>query len=439
MGGEQALLATTFKGPLQGESNRQRAFYIPKIDNFDCSSRPLTPGRTDSNEELGAFSSLPLLPIGLSKYMEVTHCEGKAKEGVRRKLRVDVSSHPYADSHVGKSILQRLEKDVAAYAEMESTASHASMRGLGAQQIQELVSHPGGGAGESAVSSLRELEKTLRDLRGRDRSDVERTIREAKDLVNGVGSLAGQEEPVRRRKKQFVLAQTARVESSIEYDYLVNSLLSTSSDADLEKLNPFLDKETIDKAYDKTICSILHACRIAQIHHALDLLNDLIRFLQRLRSVRLPKQRASKSLFIMQEKLAQALIMKRHHMNAHVQNGSSVSLYFDPRYLVFEFSQDILIRKAQVELIDRFVGRVAHGHSMVSQMIMGAGKTTVVGPLLSLLLANGHQLVTQAQCSPSSFEPYLECGGGGGGVYSFLLDDTHCTTGRTGPAAGVLA
>ena len=34
------------------------------------------------------------------------------------------------------------------------------------------------------------------------------------------------------------------------------------------------------------------------------------------------------------------------------------------------------------------------------QMIMGAGKTTVVGPLLALLLANGKQLVIQVRFLP---------------------------------------
>ena len=74
---------------------------------------------------------------------------------------------------------------------------------------------------------------------------------------------------------------------------------------------------------------------------------------------------------------------------------NGVAFSFDPRYLVFEFSQEILIRKSQVQLIDQFINVVANGGSMVNQMIMGAGKTTVVGSLLCLLVANGCQLVIQ--------------------------------------------
>ena len=43
----------------------------------------------------------------------------------------------------------------------------------------------------------------------------------------------------------------------------------------------------------------------------------------------------------------------------------------------------------------KFVSAQAEGTSLVCQLIMGAGKTTVVGPLLALLLADGARLVTQ--------------------------------------------
>src|SRR5690606_24749638 len=49
----------------------------------------------------------------------------------------------------------------------------------------------------------------------------------------------------------------------------------------------------------------------------------------------------------------------------------------------------------QVEMIDSFVESIKKGDSRVQQMIMGAGKTTVVGPLLCLILADGETLVMQ--------------------------------------------
>lgn len=49
----------------------------------------------------------------------------------------------------------------------------------------------------------------------------------------------------------------------------------------------------------------------------------------------------------------------------------------------------------QVELIGSFYEAARSRRSAVHQMIMGAGKTTVIGPMLGLMLANGKSLVTQ--------------------------------------------
>lgn len=68
---------------------------------------------------------------------------------------------------------------------------------------------------------------------------------------------------------------------------------------------------------------------------------------------------------------------------------------FDPRYLVFEFTYSLMLRKSQVILVNKFMDALRNNRSMCHQMIMGAGKTTVVTPLLALMLADGKSLVTQ--------------------------------------------
>jgi len=71
------------------------------------------------------------------------------------------------------------------------------------------------------------------------------------------------------------------------------------------------------------------------------------------------------------------------------------SIQFDPSYLVFEFTYSLMLRKSQVELVDKFIQVLKNNGSMCHQMIMGAGKPTVVVPLLALILADGKSLVTQ--------------------------------------------
>lgn len=75
------------------------------------------------------------------------------------------------------------------------------------------------------------------------------------------------------------------------------------------------------------------------------------------------------------------------------------TVWVDPRFLVFEYGFDLLLRARQVEMVRSFVGAAHAGESRVQQMIMGAGKTTVIGPLLTLLLADGARLVAQVMPS----------------------------------------
>jgi hypothetical protein len=90
--------------------------------------------------------------------------------------------------------------------------------------------------------------------------------------------------------------------------------------------------------------------------------------------------------------LAGELVSRRHYVDAGV---------FDPRFVVFEYIFDIMLRRRQIEIVRSFVANMRRGgaaaaeaqHNSVQQMIMGAGKTTVVGPLLTLMLADGEQLV----------------------------------------------
>jgi late competence protein required for DNA uptake (superfamily II DNA/RNA helicase) len=81
--------------------------------------------------------------------------------------------------------------------------------------------------------------------------------------------------------------------------------------------------------------------------------------------------------------------MTRHYM-VKTTNGD---FNFDPRYLVFEFVWNIQLRKKQVDIVNDFRENLKNGTSKVKQMIMGAGKTSVVAPLLALIVADGKSLV----------------------------------------------
>ena len=73
------------------------------------------------------------------------------------------------------------------------------------------------------------------------------------------------------------------------------------------------------------------------------------------------------------------------------------AIAFDPRFLAFEFAGRFMLRQQQSLLI-KDLEQSALGSppkSCCQQMMMGGGKTSVVAPLLSLLLADGVRLVMQ--------------------------------------------
>ena len=97
------------------------------------------------------------------------------------------------------------------------------------------------------------------------------------------------------------------------------------------------------------------------------------------------------------QRLAGQITAKRQFMFSGPQ---AASFQYDPRFLVFEFVSTFILRRRQIELVNDFLRAAYAGDSSVCQMIMGQGKTTVVGPLLALILADGSTLVTQVCPSP---------------------------------------
>ncbi len=69
---------------------------------------------------------------------------------------------------------------------------------------------------------------------------------------------------------------------------------------------------------------------------------------------------------------------------------------FDTRFLIFEFLSGYMLRRSQLETVNK----LRSGKCKVHQMIMGSGKSTVVGPLLSLFLADSSNLVLQIVPEP---------------------------------------
>lgn len=82
--------------------------------------------------------------------------------------------------------------------------------------------------------------------------------------------------------------------------------------------------------------------------------------------------------------------------------------HYDPRFLAFEFATGFVLRGRQVQTIQEFKesvevalldptdpARKERVANACKQLLMGAGKSTVLSPCLSVMLADGQSMVTQ--------------------------------------------
>jgi hypothetical protein len=141
-----------------------------------------------------------------------------------------------------------------------------------------------------------------------------------------------------------------------------------------------------------TVVAMLASIRIGQSHRALAGLSNLVKLLRSVKSNNTPEVQARlcQEIALQSSKIALDVTCERHFMQV-----TADTVQFDPRFLVFEFTYSLMLRKSQVILVNKFIDALKNNRSMCHQMIMGAGKTTVVAPLLAMILADGKSLVTQ--------------------------------------------
>ena len=182
--------------------------------------------------------------------------------------------------------------------------------------------------------------------------------------------------------------------SEIWVEFLFGSLISSKGSEDLLKLNPFLSHETIDTMLTLITLTMFRANRLGHVNRCIGAIISLEGLLKKILSleftVRIKQEDIlGPKLIQAGEDLAKNISLQRYYVNLNKKGLFS----FDPRYLVFEFVWNIQLRKKQIEIVDDFRDCLDKGKSKVKQMIMGAGKTSVVAPLLALIIADGSSLV----------------------------------------------
>ncbi|OQR84514.1 hypothetical protein ACHHYP_13291 [Achlya hypogyna] len=305
----------------------------------------------------------------------VVHC--RPEHELPTSLPFDLRGHPAAQSVVAKDLLQRLEEDVKNHAAATNTALEPYFVG---------VSRDGFDAAH-CLARLDELVSVCQGQRVKDEAFVLTTIATLEERVNIVHVLPGDTAAVQLAKGRFLLARFAGQHARIDFAYLASTLASSSMAEDVRRKNPFFDLVQLPVVEQLLQVVLFVANRVSHLNRLVVsalALRSLVQAHQAGRS-----QDVSRMLHASQD-VARGLLATRHYLKEAASGGYT----YDPRYLLFEFVFELLLRQRQVEMVESFMQSMAAGASRVQQMIMGAGKTTVVGPLLTYMLADAKVLVT---------------------------------------------
>ena len=426
-----------------------RTLITTNVANFSCSVRllrPLKVGKTGSKgpsfgtsqDDVKIFSSRPLEPLGLDDYLLSQNRQQQGLDPVSSEMPFDLKGHPAARSHIAKAMLARLEDDAAYYAEQANSGKQLKLKGLLESDIASFVENPASAALATSIGKMDTLIEGLRALQTRDKGYMQEMIdfllTTANRVRRGEPGAAGAAEAV-----QFELARRGRAESVLELDHLVTSLMCTEAEQDLALWNPFLNRQEAADVLGLCVDLMLHVVRIGHAARCLADARDLRACLAGLAAMSREEAQAApaiqQELLLKSNLVATGIALRRSYtfqpsdaaafgpMAARVgyqgisdpAGGAYAggAVVFDPRFLVFEFIHNVMLRDQQVQLVQEFMSAFADPArgSTCQQLIMGAGKTTVVCPLLALMLADGARLVMQvvprallefSRCEPAS-------------------------------------
>ena len=410
--------------PVPNAQSLPRDLICPRLTNVNCTRMEVgvKPEAKDSgkrvpglsSEDILAFSDQPMSVLKLTDYVTQTTLKERGIDAVDDEMPFDVRRHPIARSNMSQSTLDRLRDDVRDYATQQNGGVEAELRLFLEKDAHAYVNQPNSAGLSSAVDQVRKLLNALVELQQKDTVYTGQLINHILRTVNGVVSSTPppngemtKDDDASRAKYAFSLARYSGQETTIWFEFLVGVLASDVSEKQIRELSPLLSPATIRRAMDLVVDVLFHANRMGQTRRCIVMTREFLTMLTRFQSIAAANPALDlsddtsleRTICIKAEKLAQQLMMKRYFV--HTDDGRT-KITFDPRFLVFEFTYNLMLRRSQIELVGTIMKSVQNdsGESKVvaatcHQMIMGAGKTTVVGPLLALLLADGKRLVTQ--------------------------------------------
>ena len=368
-------------------------------------------GRTLQHVDLDMLVKRPLGVLDLNKFI-VPMTEDREDElaqsvalGGVGGLPFDVTQHPAGTTPIARQMLNRLRADVSGAAEKarerksNGDFSAVTLKGFCPSDTAAIAAEAGAGragaAAATARSILRELLEGIRRVTADDKTAANEAMSAALATANGLRK----DVESGTKMLRLGLQRRARAWAEVTFEDLIECLTCDGGEHILSRLSPDVSAKQIVDALHLTSQALLLTLRATLAARAAAMVADTLIALTNCAKAAAVDgiDSVDRDLRLRALAIAQLISVERHYFKTDSANpfSKATSLTFDPRLLVYEYSQSIVLRKRQVELTRDFVATAENGGGQCAQMLMGEGKTTVVCPLLGFILAKSSSLVVQ--------------------------------------------
>lgn len=168
--------------------NVGRCWVSPRITDLNCASREFSQSlpklfekmsRYINGSDIEAFATTPLQVLGLNKYVSFLSRSARKTPPVSGASPLEVLQHPSSRSHIARTSVKRLEKDIDDYARDENVALTPVLISVADNNFVPT----------SAISNIEDLIDGLHALKRKDKEFIVAGIDEVVKCVNGYGHL----------------------------------------------------------------------------------------------------------------------------------------------------------------------------------------------------------------------------------------------------------
>ena len=219
-----------------------------------------------SSAELAEFGGVMMdIPLGLSSYVDLQSRSQRGMEDIPQELCFDVNEHSAAKAHVATAMVNSLTEDMKWYADQQNGLMEPKLIEFFDADIAGYVQSPTGGGTQKAKKKVEGLIAVIAKQQALDYARVLDGIHHVLDVINSPASSDGCDEAELRKRYAFMLGAESGRESKFWFELLVGMLLSTTGEADLAKLNPYLAEGGVKKVMDLTVGVMLTANRLGNL------------------------------------------------------------------------------------------------------------------------------------------------------------------------------